>query len=115
MFFQMKLKNYKKVQVSTYMRKILYFWKRNVLINGFNFSLRKMAYPYEYFKSIGDYQTPVNKKEDFFSKSKKSYPDSEEIERENFFNYSKSRTAKKQPNPSLESDFILLISVFRNY
>ena len=38
--------------------------------------LKKMAYPYEYFKSIDDYQKPVNNlnKENFFSKSKKQKP-----------------------------------------
>ena len=44
---------------------------------------KKLAYPYEYFNSIEDYQKPVNnlKKEDFFSKLKNKYPDDEEIER----------------------------------
>ena len=34
---------------------------------------KKLAYPYEFFNSIEDYQKPVNKlkKEDFFSKFKK--------------------------------------------
>ena len=42
---------------------------------------KKLAYPYEYFNSIDDYQKPVDnlKKENFFSKLKKDYPD--EIER----------------------------------
>ena len=33
---------------------------------------KKVAYPYQYFNTIGDYQKPVNnfKKEDFFSKLK---------------------------------------------
>ena len=44
---------------------------------------KKLAYPYEYFNSIEDYQKPVDnlKKEDFFSKLKNDYPDDEEIER----------------------------------
>ena len=35
---------------------------------------KKLAYPYEYFNSIEDYQKPVNnlRKEDFFSKLKKN-------------------------------------------
>ena len=43
---------------------------------------KKLAYPYEYFNSIDDYKKPVNdlKKEDFFSKMKKDYPDDDEIE-----------------------------------
>ena len=34
---------------------------------------KKLAYPYQYFNSINDYQKPVEnlKKEDFFSKLKK--------------------------------------------
>ena len=42
-----------------------------------------MAYPYEYFNNIDDYQKPVDnlKKEDFFSKIKNKCPDDEEIER----------------------------------
>ena len=44
---------------------------------------KKLAYPYEYFNSIEDYQKLVVdlKKEDFFSKLKNGYPDDEEIER----------------------------------
>ena len=44
---------------------------------------KKLAYPYEYFNSIDDYQKPVDnlKKEDFFSKLKNKCPDYEEIER----------------------------------
>ena len=44
---------------------------------------KKLAYPYEYFNSIDDYQKPVNnlKKEHFFSKLKNKCPDNEEIQR----------------------------------
>ena len=44
---------------------------------------KKLAYPYEYFNSIDDYQKPVNnlKKEHFFSKLKNKYPGNEEIQR----------------------------------
>ena len=44
--------------------------------------LKKIAYQYEYFKSIDDYQKPVDnlKKEDFFSKLKNKIPDGDEIE-----------------------------------
>ena len=44
---------------------------------------KKIAYPYQYFNSIDDYQKPVDnlKKEDFFSKLKIKCPDDEEIER----------------------------------
>ena len=44
---------------------------------------KKLAYPYQYFNSINDYQKPVDKlkKEDFFTKLKNDYPDDDEIER----------------------------------
>ena len=44
---------------------------------------KKLAYPYQYFNSIDDYQKPVDnlKKEDFFSKLKNECPDDDEIER----------------------------------
>ena len=47
------------------------------------FSTKKLAYPYEYFNSIDDYQKLDDnlKKEDFFSKIKNDYPSDEEIER----------------------------------
>ena len=44
---------------------------------------KKLAYSYQYFNSIDDYQKPVDsfKKEDFFSKLKHKCPDDEEKER----------------------------------
>ena len=58
-----------------------------ILKTGFSdkwkYLTKKLAYPYEYFNSIDDYQKPVDtlKKEDFFSKLKNKCPDDEEIER----------------------------------
>ena len=44
---------------------------------------KKLAYPYEFFNCIEDYQKPVDnlKKEDFFSNLKHKCPDDEEKER----------------------------------
>ena len=44
---------------------------------------KKLAYPYEFFNSLDDYQKPVDdlKKEDFFSKLKNKCPDVVEIKR----------------------------------
>ena len=44
---------------------------------------KKLAYPYQYFNSIDDYQKPVDnlKRKDFFSELKNKCPDDEEIER----------------------------------
>ena len=58
-----------------------------ILKTGFpdkwKYLIKKLAYPYEYFNSIEDYQKPVDnlKKEHFFSKLKNGYPDDEEIQR----------------------------------
>ena len=52
-------------------------------LDKWKFLTQKLAYPFEYFNSIVDYQKPVDnfKKEDFFSKLKNKCPDDEEIER----------------------------------
>ena len=44
---------------------------------------KKLAYPYEYFNSLGDYKKNVEnlKKKYFFSKLKNDYPDDEELQR----------------------------------
>ena len=44
---------------------------------------KKVAYPYEYFNCLDDYQKPVNnfQKKDFFSKVKNKCPSDEKIER----------------------------------
>ena len=44
---------------------------------------KKLAYPYENFNSLDDYQKPVDnvKKEEFFNKLKITYPIFEELER----------------------------------
>ena len=46
---------------------------------------KKLAYPYEYFKSFKDYDLPIDQltKENYFSKLKNGYPENEEIERTN--------------------------------
>ena len=52
---------------------------------------KNLAYPNEYFNSIGEYQKPIDnlKKEDFFSKLKNECPGDEEIQRtkENIKNF----------------------------
>ena len=57
-----------------------------ILKTGFpdkwKFLTKNLAYPYDYFNSIDDYQKPVDnlRKEYFFSKIKNKCPDDEEIE-----------------------------------
>ena len=51
--------------------------------DNWKYITKKLAYPYEYFNSIDDYQKPIDNlmKEDFFSKLKNDYPSDEELER----------------------------------
>ena len=51
--------------------------------SNWKYLTRQLAYPYEYFNSLDDYQKPVDnlKKEDCFSKLKIDYQSDEEIER----------------------------------
>ena len=44
---------------------------------------KKIAYPFEFFNSIDDYEKPVYnlKKEDFFSRLENDYPDDQQIEK----------------------------------
>ena len=79
---------------------------------------KKLAYPYEYFKSLEDYDLPITNltKEDYFSKLKNGYPDDEEIERTNkiieTFNI---KTGKELTELYLKSDVILLADVFEKF
>ena len=76
---------------------------------------KKLAYPYQYFNSIDDYQQLVDnlKKEDFFSKLKNGYPDDDEIERTReiikLFNIKDGEELTKF---YCKSDVILLVDVF---
>ena len=79
---------------------------------------KKLAYPYECFNSIDDYQKPVInlKKENFFSKLKNKCPDDEEIERtmdiiKNFDN----KNGEKLTEIYLKSDVSLLACVFEKF
>ena len=77
-----------------------------------------MAYHYEFFNSIEDYQKPVNnlKKEDFFSKLKNSYPDDEEIERtKEIIKMLNIRNGEELTELLLKSDVLLLASVFEKF
>ena len=79
---------------------------------------KKLAYPYEYFNCIEDYQKPVDnlKKEDFFSKLKNDCPSDEEIERTKeiikFFNI---KNGEELTYRYLKSDVLLLTCVFEKF
>ena len=81
------------------------------------FLTKKLAYPYEYFISIDDYQKLVDnlKKEDFFSKLEKKSPDDEEIER-TIDNIKKFNIKNgEELTQKFESDVLLLARVFEKF
>ena len=79
---------------------------------------KKLAYPYEYFNCIDDYQKPVNelKKEHFFSKLKNGYPDDEEIQRtKDIIKRFNIKNGEELTQLYLKSDVILLADVFEKF
>ena len=79
---------------------------------------KKLAYPYEYFNSIDDYQKPVDnlKKEDFFSKLKNKCPDHEEIKRTmDIIERFDIRNGEELTEIYLKSDVLLLACVFEKF
>ena len=79
---------------------------------------KKLAYPYEYFKSLKDYDTPINNlsKEDYFSKLKNGYPDDEEIERtDKIIETFNIKNGKELTKLYLKSDVILLTDIFEKF
>ena len=78
---------------------------------------KKLAYPYQFFNSIEDYQKPVNnlKREDFFSKLKNGYPDDEEIERtKEFIILFIIKIGEELTKIYLKSDVLCLLVCLRN-
>ena len=65
------------------MKMISEFWTKNFLIIGL--FQKKLAYPYEKFNKIEDYDLDISNltKQDYYSKLKNGYPDNEEIQRTN--------------------------------
>ena len=75
---------------------------------------KKLAYPYDFFNSIEDYQKPVNnlRKEDFFSKLKNGYPDDKEIERtKEIIKLFNIKNGEELTQTYLKSDVLLLSCV----
>ena len=83
--------------------------------NKWKYLTKKLAYPYEYFNSIDDYQKPVDNlaKEYFFSKLKNKCPDDEEIQRkmDNIKKF-KIKNGEELTEIYLKSDVLLLACVF---
>ena len=79
---------------------------------------KKLAYPYEFFNCIEDYQKPIDKlkKEDFFSKLKNKCPDDEGIERtKEIIKIFDIINGEKLTKIYLKSDVLLLACVFEKF
>ena len=79
---------------------------------------KKLAYPYEYFNSIDDYQKPVDNlvKKDFFSKLKNKCPYDEEIERtKEITKIFDIKNGEELTEIYLKSDVLLLACVFEKF
>ena len=86
--------------------------------NKWKFLTKKLAYPYEYFNSIDDYQKSVDnlEKKDFFSKLKNSYPDNKEIHRtKDIIQKFNIKNGEELTEIYLKSDVILLACVFEKF
>ena len=93
-----------------------------ILKTGFpdkwKFLSKKLAFPYENFNTIDDYQKPVNnlKKQHFFSKLKNGYPNDEEIQRTmDIIKRFNNKNGEKLTEIYLKSDVLLLACVFEKF
>ena len=93
-----------------------------ILKTGFpdkwKFLTKNLAYPYEYFNCIDDYQKPADnlKKEHFFSKLKNDYPSDEEIERtKEIMKKFDIKNGEELTEIFLKSDILLLACVFEKF
>ena len=87
-------------------------------LDKWKYLTKKLAYPYEYFNSIDDYQKPVDnlEKKDFFSKLKNKCPDDEEIQRTmDIIKKLKIKNGKELTETYLKSDVLLLACVFEKF
>ena len=87
-------------------------------LDRWEYLIKKLANPFEIFKSLDDYQKPVDilKKEDFFSKLKIHYPSDEEIDRsKESFEKIKINKGEELTEIYLKIDILLLICVFEKF
>ena len=86
--------------------------------NKWKYLTKKLAYTYEIFISIDDYQKPVDnlKKEQFFSNLKNKCPDDDEIERTmNIIEKFNIKNGEVLTQIYLKSDVLLLACVFEKF
>ena len=80
--------------------------------------IKKIAYPYDFFNSIDDYQKPVNnlRKKHFFSKLKNDYLDDEDFQRTmDIIKDFNRRNGEALTQIVLKSDVLLLTCVFEKF
>ena len=82
------------------------------------FLTKKLAYPYEYFNCIDDYQKPVNnlKNEHFFSKLKNKCPNNEKIQRTmDIIERFNIKNGQELTELYCKSDVLILACVFEKF
>ena len=80
--------------------------------------IKNLTYPYEYFNIIDDYKKLVNnlRKEGFFSKSRNKCPSHDEIQRtKGIFNIFDIKNREELTKLYLKGDLILLTDVFEKF
>ena len=81
----------------------------------------KLAYPYELYKTLEDYEKPIEEllksgNEAYFSKTKKKIPDQEEIDRTNeFIKLFNIKNGRELPELYKKADVILLADIFEKF
>ena len=92
--------------------------KTEVLDIKWKFLTKKLAYPFEHFNCLDDYQKPVDNstKSDFFSKLRNDYLSDEEIERtEKNIKLFNIKNGEELTHLYLKSDVFLLASFFQKF
>ena len=91
---------------------------KKIFSDKWQYLIKKLAYPYEYFNSIDDYQKPVHnlKKGDFFTKLKNKCLYDEEIQlTKEIFEIFNIKNGEELTELYLKSDVILLADVFEKF
>ena len=98
-----------------------YFHLKRQFPNHWKLLKNKLAYPYEFYKTLEDYGKPIEElinygKEAYFSEAKNKIPDKEEIDRTNeiikLFNIKNGRELTELYN---KADVILLADIFEKF
>ena len=87
-------------------------------LDKWRYLTKKLAYPYEYFNNIEDFNKPVDilENKDFFSKLKNKCPDDKEIDRtREIFKKFNIKDGKELTELFCKSDVLLLTCVFEKF